>query len=162
MEICSRLERQCISDREKKPFMMHGNYGADVRVTQLVDTTNLWLMLTLHTVFKMGLQGFGNIASGWRWLYKKLAPSIGSLEITLSLSQLLQLLTTSPILLEPVPGPVSYTMFQVQVCYPPDYTKLSTVKIHYDILRCYDTMMRHFPALLVSGVFIKVDSGRRG
>jgi len=93
-------------------------------------------------------------------LYKKLAPSIGSsLEITLCLSQLLQLLTTSsPTLLEPVLDPVFNTMFQ-QVCFPPDYTKLSTVKNHNEILRCYDAMMRHFPAKLVSGLLTKVDSG---
>jgi len=92
-------------------------------------------------------------------LYKKLAPSLGSsLEITLCLSPLLELLTsTSPTLLEPVLDPVFNTMFQ-QVCCPPDYTKQNTVKNHNEILRCYDTMMKHFPAKLVSGLLNKVDS----
>merc|ERR1719186_2384428 len=88
-------------------------------------------------------------------LYKKLAPSLGSsLEITLCLSQLLDLTTgTSPAMLEPVFN----TMFQ-QVCFPPDYSVPSTVKNHNEILRCYDTMMKHFPGKLVSGLLTKVDN----
>ena len=93
-------------------------------------------------------------------LYKKLSPSLGSsLEITLCLSQLLQRVTAVlPSLLEPVLDPVFNTMFQ-QVCYPPDYTKLESVKNHNEMLRCYDTMMKHFPAKLVSGLLTKIDSG---
>lgn len=92
-------------------------------------------------------------------LYKKLAPSLGSsLEITLCLSPLLELISnTYPTLLEPVLDPVFNTMFQ-QVCSPPDYTKQNTVKNHNEILRCYDTMMKHFPAKLVSGLLTKVDN----
>ena len=62
-------------------------------------------------------------------LYRKLSPSLGSsLEITLCLSQLLELVTnTSPSLLESVIDPLFNTMFQ-QVCVGPDYNKASTVR----------------------------------
>ena len=92
-------------------------------------------------------------------LYKKLSPSLGSsFEITLCLSQLLSLTTsTTPSLLEPVLDPVFNTMFQ-QVCVAPDYSRPNTVKNHNEILRCYDTLMIHFPGKLVSGLLTKVDN----
>ena len=81
-----------------------------------------------------------------------------SLEITLCLSQILDLTNkTNPVLLEPVLDPIFNTLFQ-QICIIPDYNKPSSVKNHNEILRCYDTMMRNYPAKLVSGLLNKVDN----
>merc|ERR1719319_1358772 len=82
------------------------------------------------------------------------------LEITLCLSPLLHLAVTtsaSPAL-DTVLDPLFNTMFQ-QVCIPMDFERPGTVKNHHEMLRCYDTMMRHSPSKLVQGFLVKADSG---
>merc|ERR1719319_119034 len=82
------------------------------------------------------------------------------LEITLCLSPLLHLAVTtsaSPAL-DTVLDPLFNTMFQ-QVCIPMDFERPGTVKNHHEMLRCYDTMMRHSPSKLVQGLLVKADSG---
>ena len=64
---------------------------------------------------------------------------------------------TDPTLLEPLLDPIFNTMFH-QVCIPTDYDKPHTVKNHNEVLRCYDTMMKHFSNKLVGGLLSKLDN----
>ena len=91
-------------------------------------------------------------------LYKKLGPSSSGLEVTLCLSPMLHLVTTTApsAILDPVIDPLYNTMFQ-QICIPMDFEKPGSVKNHHEMLRCYDTMMKHSPEKLVSGLLNKAD-----
>jgi hypothetical protein len=92
-------------------------------------------------------------------LYRRLGPAGSGLEVTVCVSPLLQLVPAAQsALLEPVLDPLFNTLFQ-QVCIPMDFERPNTVKNHNEILRCYDTMMRHSPEKLVAGLLAKADSG---
>ena len=92
-------------------------------------------------------------------LYKKFGSSVGpSLEITLCLSQLLEVISSSDsIFLDSILDPILNVMFQ-QACIVPDYSIPKTVKNHYEILRCYDIVMKVFPEKLVHVLLSKLDS----
>ena len=92
-------------------------------------------------------------------MYKKFSVSLSSsLEITLCLSQMLELSNKRhPALLEPILDPIFNTLFQ-QICTIPDYNRPATVKNHNEILRCYNTMMINYPGKLVNGLLNKVDN----
>ena len=92
-------------------------------------------------------------------MYKKFSVSLSScLDITLCLSQLLEVASKShPASLESILDPLFNTLFQ-QICIIPDYNKSSSVRNHNEILRCYDTMMRSSPVKLVNGLLNKVDN----
>ena len=92
-------------------------------------------------------------------MYKKFSVSLSSsLEITLCLSQLLEVANKShPTSLESILDPLFNTLFQ-QICIIPDYNKSTSVRNHNEILRCYDTMMRSYPEKLVNGLLNKVDN----
>lgn len=92
-------------------------------------------------------------------LYKKLGvPACSNVEITLCLSQLLETMTnTASASLDSVLDLVLNTMFS-QACIPPDYAKPSTVKNHFEILRCYDIMVKSCPDKVIAGLLLRMDS----
>ena len=68
--------------------MMHANYGTDDSVTKLVDTTDLWHMLSLNS--KMGLQ------LGSRMIPPAIFSQDANLLLLMTVFQHLDLITMSP------------------------------------------------------------------
>ena len=89
-------------------------------------------------------------------LYKKLSAT-AYFEITFCLSQLLSSLSSSEsLLLDSTMDPILTVLFQ-QVCIPVDFSQPKSVKNHFEILKCYDELMKVCSEKILFLVLFKLD-----
>ena len=93
-------------------------------------------------------------------LYKKFGSSPnGYFEISFCLSQLLTMLATSEtLLLDSILDPILSVLFQ-QACLPVDFSQPKSVKNHFEILKCYDELMKVCSEKILYLVLFKLDLG---
>ena len=110
--------------------------------------------LSKEIIFDKGL-GYVSSLIG---LYKKLSSTPSAyFEISFCLSQLLSSLSSSEsLLLDSTLDPLLTALFQ-QVCIPVDFSQPKSVKNHFEILKCYDELMKVCSEKILHLVLFKLD-----
>ena len=112
--------------------------------------------LSTEIIYEKGVSYVSTLSG----LYKKFSSSPQAyFEISFCLSQLLTMLSSSEtLLLDSILDPILSVLFQ-QACLPVDFSQPKSVKNHFEILKCYDELMKVCSEKILYLVLFKLDLG---
>lgn len=112
--------------------------------------------LSTEIIYEKGVSYVSTLSG----LYKKFSSSPNAyFEISFCLSQLLTMLAASEtLLLDSILDPLLSVLFQ-QACLPVDFSQPKSVKNHFEILKCYDELMKVCSEKILYLVLFKLDLG---
>ena len=112
--------------------------------------------LSTEMIYEKGVSYVSTLSG----LYKKFSSSPQAyFEISFCLSQLLTMLSSSEtLLLDSILDPILSVLFQ-QACLPVDFSQPKSVKNHFEILKCYDQLMKVCSEKILYLVLFKLDLG---